>query len=79
MSKGLRGIDSIIHLISLSLWNQEMQSFYDLISRSDRAWNLVSERDHLNLSSPISSDKLSVAHNMPTVQIHVKPSIIEIS
>jgi hypothetical protein len=47
MLKGLKGTDFIVHLRTLELWNQEMQSFLKImISGSDQIRNIASKKNH---------------------------------
>lgn len=78
MLKSLRDIDCPSHITRFMETRNAMFLKNDLISESDGSWNFVLERDHLNMSPPISSDRFIVVHNMPTVQTHLEPSIIKI-
>ncbi|RVW74643.1 Retrovirus-related Pol polyprotein from transposon TNT 1-94 [Vitis vinifera] len=68
--KGLKGIDSTVHLTALGLWSQEMLKFLenDLISGSERFQDIVSKRDHIDVQPSTSSDRLIVIHNAHQVQ-----------
>ena len=80
MPKGLKGIDSTVHLTALGLWSQEMLKFLenDLISGSERFQDIVSKRDHIDVQPSTSSDRLIVIHNAHQVQTGDGQPIIEV-
>ena len=79
MPKGLKGIDSTVHLTALGLWSQEMLKFLenDLISGSEWFQDIVSKRDHIDVQPFTSSDRLIVIQNAPQVQTGDRKPIIE--
>ena len=50
----------------------------DLISGSDRFQDIVSEKYHIDVQPPTSSDRLIVIHNAPQVQTGDRQPIIEV-
>ncbi|KAG8369445.1 hypothetical protein BUALT_Bualt14G0014500 [Buddleja alternifolia] len=50
----------------------------DLISGSDQSQNIISEKDHMDIQPPTSSDRLIVIYNTPQVQMDVEQPIVEV-
>ncbi|KAG8377254.1 hypothetical protein BUALT_Bualt08G0009100 [Buddleja alternifolia] len=50
----------------------------DLISGSDQSQNIISEKDHMDIQPPTSSDRLIVIYNTPQVQMDVEQPIAEV-